>query len=539
MRSVGADRLVLVGHSLGAAAALAADPAGVQGLLLLDPAGLTRLRVRPGTLAATLPWLLRPTPARSARLLAHMHAEGRAPSPQHFEWMTLVARNVRTSLAPSPLPGAVLDRSARHGAGRSLRGPGLLPPGVCSGGGGPDEAGRRPRGRGRVRTPDPRGPAGAPHRGSRRPGQTAPPPAPERAQDRRAEEGLAAGHSTGSRKYRDGHGGARSWGGPPLGRGRRPRRRPRRAAAGASARCPPPTPRCPPPTCGPPSSPARTSGSPATPSRPAGSPLPVTDQLTSVADLFSDRTRCGSGGAVPTDHRVDVVTAAGETGTYRDECGTWTWEYERATRHPRASRRPLALPAPPDLLPSLARPPAAVRGHRRRADPDRRPPGAGPDALGLRLTPADGGVVGGPGRRLGRRRSGLPLQVRGVEKGADRPALDTRFLDLELAGPSPTSPRSPRRPASRFREAREAEIVLEAGRRIGPVPLPAELAGLPRRQLERRAAGHRPLRPRRDPARGRAGARGASPAAAERPARRPRTPSSTSRAPGSPPGRSG
>jgi pimeloyl-ACP methyl ester carboxylesterase len=108
--SAAADRPVLAGHSLGAAAALTADPAGVQGLLLLDPAGLIRLRVRPGTLAATVPWLLRPTPARSARLLAEMHARGRTPSPEHVEWMTLVARHVRTSLAPSPLPQAVLDR---------------------------------------------------------------------------------------------------------------------------------------------------------------------------------------------------------------------------------------------------------------------------------------------------------------------------------------------------------------------------------------------------------------------------------------------
>jgi pimeloyl-ACP methyl ester carboxylesterase len=108
--SVAADRFVLAGHSLGAAAALTADPAAVHGLLMLDPAGVIRLRVRPGTLAATLPWLLRPTPARSARLLGEMHARGRSPSPEHVDWMTLVARHVRTSLAPSPLPQAVLDR---------------------------------------------------------------------------------------------------------------------------------------------------------------------------------------------------------------------------------------------------------------------------------------------------------------------------------------------------------------------------------------------------------------------------------------------
>jgi hypothetical protein len=39
-------------------------------------------------------------------------------------------------------------------------------------------------------------------------------------------------------------------------------------------------------------------------------------------------------------------------------------------------------------------------------------------------------------------------------------------------------------PGARFRQARTAEIVIEASRRISPVPLPAELAGLPRRQLD-------------------------------------------------------
>jgi pimeloyl-ACP methyl ester carboxylesterase len=105
-----ADRLVLTGHSLGAAITLAADTSGVAGLLLLDPAGLIRLRVSPSVLAATLPWLWRPTPARSARLLQHMHAPGWQPSATHIEWMTLAARHTRSTLAPSPLPASSLRR---------------------------------------------------------------------------------------------------------------------------------------------------------------------------------------------------------------------------------------------------------------------------------------------------------------------------------------------------------------------------------------------------------------------------------------------
>lgn len=105
-----ADRLVLAGHSLGAAIALAAGTPGVAGLLLLDPAGLVRLRVSPSVLSATLPWLVRPTPARSARLLRHLHAPGGQPSPTHIEWMTLAARSTRTSLAPPPWPASSLRR---------------------------------------------------------------------------------------------------------------------------------------------------------------------------------------------------------------------------------------------------------------------------------------------------------------------------------------------------------------------------------------------------------------------------------------------
>jgi pimeloyl-ACP methyl ester carboxylesterase len=104
------SRLVLVGHSLGAAVALAATPGAADGLLLVDPAGLIRLRVGVSTLRATLAWWARPTPARSARLLDHMHAAGHHASELHVEWMTLVARHTRTAGAPGPLPADCIQR---------------------------------------------------------------------------------------------------------------------------------------------------------------------------------------------------------------------------------------------------------------------------------------------------------------------------------------------------------------------------------------------------------------------------------------------
>ena len=82
-----------------------------------------------------------------------------------------------------------------------------------------------------------------------------------------------------------------------------------------------------------------------------GLALPAADQLSSLADLFSDRTEMRVWWRDAADNRVDVVTTGGETGYYRDATGTWTWEYE-ANRATRTDDAPLALPTPPDLLPN-------------------------------------------------------------------------------------------------------------------------------------------------------------------------------------------
>jgi outer membrane lipoprotein-sorting protein len=185
----------------------------------------------------------------------------------------------------------------------------------------------------------------------------------------------------------------------------------------------------------------------------------------------------------PDDARIDVVTATGETGVHRDECGTWTWEYESATAV-RTEATPLSLPAAPDLLPStLGRRLLSEAGDEELSRVGARRI-AGRDALGLRLTPAVPAssvarvdVWVDPG-------SGLPLQVQVVAKDAARPSLDTRFLDLELAVPPADVTAFTPPPGARIREGLEAETVLEAGRQIRPVPLPDTLAGLPRRALE-------------------------------------------------------
>ena len=214
-----------------------------------------------------------------------------------------------------------------------------------------------------------------------------------------------------------------------------------------------------------------------------GLDLPVTDELTSVADLFSDRTKMRVWWRGPTDNRVDVLTPAGETGFHHDLLGTWTWQYEEATAL-RGWPTPLALPAPPDLLPhtlgrrllSEATDAEVSRIGARRV--------AGRDALGLRLAPEETASSIGRVDVWVDGDTGLPLRLELFERDSGQPALDTRFLDLDPTDPAASTTVFVPPPGVLLRARQEAEIVLEAGRRIRPVPLPAELAGLPRRQLD-------------------------------------------------------
>lgn len=104
------ERPTVVGHSLAARVALLAargDPS-IGSLVLVNPAGLIRLRVGPAALAATMYWLLRRDEASSAGLLRRMAGPGAHLRADLATWTALVVRHVRTSLAPPPLPAAAL-----------------------------------------------------------------------------------------------------------------------------------------------------------------------------------------------------------------------------------------------------------------------------------------------------------------------------------------------------------------------------------------------------------------------------------------------
>ncbi|GLY44202.1 hypothetical protein Amsp01_102250 [Amycolatopsis sp. NBRC 101858] len=105
-----AEDVVLVGNSLGAAVVLAAESPRIAGRVLVSPAGIVRLSVDPHLALASTRWLLRPTTANTHRMLRLFVGPGEEPPATEVEWMTLVARCCRTTLAPPPLPAPLLAR---------------------------------------------------------------------------------------------------------------------------------------------------------------------------------------------------------------------------------------------------------------------------------------------------------------------------------------------------------------------------------------------------------------------------------------------
>ena len=212
-----------------------------------------------------------------------------------------------------------------------------------------------------------------------------------------------------------------------------------------------------------------------------GLTLPVSDALTGVADLLSDQTSLRAWYRGAEDWRVDVVTTTGETGTHRDAAGTWTWDYadQRASR---GDAPPLALPAAPDLLPSaLGRRllSEATDAELTRIDPARV---AGVDAVGLRYTPAAEAASVSAVDIWADPTTGLPLRV--VVRSADTsiPALDTRFLDLDLATPDAATTAFDPPPDADVTTDRDLTDV-DLGRQER-ADLPTTLAGLDRRTVE-------------------------------------------------------
>ena len=208
-----------------------------------------------------------------------------------------------------------------------------------------------------------------------------------------------------------------------------------------------------------------------------GLSLPLTDDFSTLTDLFGDRTRLRVWWRDREDWRVDTVQPTGEAGLHRDVEGLWTWEYERGTAL-RTTDPAVRLPRPADLEPaalgrrllSEARPAELSRLPARRV--------ANRNAPGVRLRPAD------PGGTVDRAdvwvdgATGVPLRVEVHGTGAARPVVETSFLDFSAERPAASTTRfSPPYPG---RVRRELNPDLAASINVfSPVVPPLELAGLP------------------------------------------------------------
>jgi pimeloyl-ACP methyl ester carboxylesterase len=112
LTAMDAEDVVLVGNSLGAAVVLAAGSPRIAARALISPAGIVRLSVDPRLALASTLWLLRPTTANTRAMLRLFVGPGEEPPATEVEWMTMVARCCRTTLAPPPLPKELLARRA-------------------------------------------------------------------------------------------------------------------------------------------------------------------------------------------------------------------------------------------------------------------------------------------------------------------------------------------------------------------------------------------------------------------------------------------
>jgi len=232
--------------------------------------------------------------------------------------------------------------------------------------------------------------------------------------------------------------------------------------------------------------------------------LPPLPQLGQVASLLSSTTQMRTWYGARDRWRVDVIDTGSERGFYQTPDGQYTWDFAAnqlthiAPPVPRfvvldgagefqvsggTVEPPVRLPRAADLLPpDLARRLlAAAAGDRVESIPGRRV--AGIAAAGLRIVPADPHSTVGHIDIWADPRTGLPLQVEASARGAERPVLVTRFLEVGMTAPGAgvLTPPTAREEVS-VTVARVSQGIDELLPRAGTASLPDRLAGLPRQR---------------------------------------------------------
>ncbi len=209
--------------------------------------------------------------------------------------------------------------------------------------------------------------------------------------------------------------------------------------------------------------------------------LPELPRLSEVTALLTGTTQLRAWYAGPDRWRVDVLGPGSERGLYRQPGGEYRWDFGDNQLTSIIGSPPVRLPRAADLLPpDLARRLLATATTESVAPlPARRV--AGVAAAGLRIVPADRRTTVGRVDIWAAPDSGLPLQVEVTGRGAARPVLVSRFLEVTMSGPAPEVLTPPAlRAGVGFSETSTPDLV-SALDRYGSLPLPAALAGQTRR----------------------------------------------------------
>lgn len=207
--------------------------------------------------------------------------------------------------------------------------------------------------------------------------------------------------------------------------------------------------------------------------------LPSVQPLDEVAELLGTTTRLRVWWEGRTSWRIDRLDLVGETGTYRSGDATivWTSDDRRVVVRPRAPS--LRLPESADLEPGqLGRRLAAAAGDDpvTALAPERI---AGLSVPGVRITPSDPRSTLAHVDLWADAETGLPVRVEITGRGAARPTFNSSYHEIDIGRSEPVSFEAPPDARTEVTDVRDVATYIDE---LVPYQLPAELAGLPRRE---------------------------------------------------------
>jgi hypothetical protein len=210
--------------------------------------------------------------------------------------------------------------------------------------------------------------------------------------------------------------------------------------------------------------------------------LPSLPQLAGAIGLLNGETQLRVWYASPGRWRVDQIGVGTETDLYQEPTDQAIWDFGTNQLTTIIGDQPVRLPRGADLVPAdLGRRVISIVGSHPTgvsALPARRV--AGIAAAGLRITPADPQTTVGHIDLWADPTTGVTLQVEISGRGASRPILVTRFLDIDFSTPAASVLNPPPGGPSTTYTFTAGSDIAQAFRSLRPGPLPGALGGFAR-----------------------------------------------------------